>query len=76
MHIQTAQAAPGQHRKPDLLNTTEAADYLQLRVNTLEIWRSTGRYGLPYIRVGRSIRYRRSDLDEFLRARTVSGEAA
>lgn len=56
----------------------QAAEYLSLKPQTLAVWRSTGRYNLPYIRVGRLIRYRKSDLDRWLRDRTVrhTGESA
>ena len=56
---------------PELLDTEPAANYLGLKGHTLEVWRVTGRYGLPYVRVGRRVKYKRSDLDRFLAARTV-----
>jgi predicted DNA-binding transcriptional regulator AlpA len=39
---------------------------------TQEVWRSTGRYNLPYIKVGSLIRYRESDIEEWLASRTVN----
>jgi excisionase family DNA binding protein len=56
----------------------EAAAYLGIAFSTLSTWRCTKRYPLPYIKVGRSVRYRRADLDAFLASRTVGseGEAA
>lgn len=60
----------GKRDAPELLTTTEAAGYLSTKPHTLEIWRCTRRYALPYIKVGRNIRYRREDLDAFLRTRT------
>lgn len=48
----------------------EAAEYLDVGVNTLSVWRCTGRYNLPFIKVGRLVRYRKSDLDAFLTRRT------
>ena len=53
------------------LGTKDAAQFLGLKEQTLAIWRSAKRYDLPYIRVGRSIRYRISDLERFLERRTV-----
>ena len=50
------------------LNNREAADYLGLKATTLNKWRCHGT-GPPYIKVGRLVRYRRADLDEFLRER-------
>ena len=58
-------------RNLDLLTRTEAAEYLGVRPQTLAAWASTRRYGLRYIKVGRSVRYRKADLDRFLEARTV-----
>jgi len=67
-------AAPPQ--APDLLDTEPAARYLGVKGHTLEIWRVTGRYGLPFIKVGRRVKYRRTDLDRFLTANTVGSAAA
>ncbi len=55
----------------ELLNREEAAAYLGVAAQTLAIWKVTGRYSLPVIKVGRLTRYRRSDLDSFLNQRTV-----
>lgn len=57
----------------DLLSNEEAASYLGVASNTLPVWRTTKRYPLPYIKVGRLVKYRRSDLDAFLIAHTVVG---
>jgi excisionase family DNA binding protein len=59
-----------------LLTDTEAAEYLGLKRGTLQVWRCTKRYPLAYLKIGRNIRYRQSDLDAFLQSRTVNGEAA
>jgi excisionase family DNA binding protein len=56
----------------DLLTRNQAAEYLGVSPNTLAVWASTGRYPLPFVRVGRSVRYRRSDLEKFLESRTVT----
>lgn len=55
-----------------LLAPPPAADFLGVKVQTLAAWRCTKRYPLPYVRVGRSIRYRESDLRAFLDARAVN----
>ena len=55
-----------------LFTEQQAADYLQTAPATLSIWRSTKRYNLPYIKVGRLVRYRKSALDAFLSSRTVT----
>jgi len=54
----------------DLLTVEQAAEYLTLNVNTLNAWRSKGE-GPTFIRVGRSVRYKKADLDDYLKAGTV-----
>lgn len=44
-----------------LLNEKEAARFLSMSYRTLQSWRSAGE-GPPYLKLGRSIRYRRGDL--------------
>ncbi|NLS92479.1 MAG: helix-turn-helix domain-containing protein [Planctomycetaceae bacterium] len=53
----------------ELLNTEQAAARMGLQPQTLCVWRTTGRYSLPYIRCGRLIRYRPEDIDAFLDSR-------
>lgn len=55
---------------PDLLDEAAAAAYLSIAPATLRVWRCTGRYALPFVKVGRLVRYRESDLSRFLAART------
>lgn len=50
-----------------LLNPREASIYLGVKQDTLAVWRVNRRYDLPYIKVGRLIKYRLSDLDNWLR---------
>jgi excisionase family DNA binding protein len=52
-----------------LLDTEQAAAHLGVTVGTLNVWRSTGRHQLPYLKIGRNVRYRLSDLDVWLEAR-------
>ena len=53
----------------DLLDEKEAARFLDNSPGTLSVWRSTGRYNLPFFKIGRKVRYRRADLDAWLAAR-------
>ena len=53
-----------------LLTRAEAAVYLGVKIQTLALWASTGRYDLPFVKVGRLSKYRQSDLDEFLERNT------
>ncbi|MGA2498393.1 MAG: helix-turn-helix domain-containing protein [Tepidisphaeraceae bacterium] len=62
---------PANIQRPKLLDDPAATEYLGLRPGTLSVWRCTRRYPLPYLRVGRSIKYRVEDLDRFLQERTV-----
>ncbi|TMQ76812.1 helix-turn-helix domain-containing protein [Candidatus Accumulibacter phosphatis] len=54
----------------ELVDDKTAAEILGIKASTLCVWRSTGRYNLPFIKVGRSVRYRRSDLGAWLERRT------
>lgn len=53
-----------------LLDRKAAAKYLQISPGTLSVWDCTKRYNLRPIKVGRSVRYRKCDLDRFLEERT------
>jgi hypothetical protein len=53
-----------------LLNTPAAAEFIggktkPLNPDTLAVWRCIGRYNLPYLKIGRLVRYRQSDLRRF-----------
>lgn len=50
--------------------TSEAAEYLGIKPNTLDIWRSKNR-GPKFYRVGKNIIYLREDLDAYLSSRSV-----
>lgn len=51
-----------------LMTQHEAAVYMNTSIGVLNTWRSTGKQKIPFIRWGRSIRYRKSDLDVWLLA--------
>ena len=53
----------------DLLDDKAAAAMLDVSPGTLSVWRSTGRYALPFLKIGRKVRYRRADHDAWLAAR-------
>lgn len=57
-----------------LLSRRQAADYINVKYGTLGVWASTKRYRLPFIRVGRDAKYRKSALDNFLAEREISFE--
>jgi len=57
--------------KRRLLDVEEAAEYLGLSKSTLNKWRCHGG-GPQFIKMGRAIRYRISDLDDFVDSRQSS----
>ena len=57
-----------------LLTQEQAAEILGVTPGTLSVWRCTKRYNIPYIKVGRLVRYRKSVLDAFLDLRTHGEE--
>jgi excisionase family DNA binding protein len=56
-----------QHLEP-LIDVQQLADYLDVPVKTLYAWRYR-REGPPAFRVGRHLRYRRSDIQRWIRQR-------
>lgn len=64
---QAAKASATAKPKKTILYTQEqAAEFLSVSPQTLANWRATGRYALPYIKVGRLVKYRKTDLVAFL----------
>jgi excisionase family DNA binding protein len=55
--------------KPRLLTTDEAADYLGVSAGTLAVWRCVARYRLPFVKIGRNVRYDETDLREWMESR-------
>jgi len=55
----------------NLLTDDQAAALLGIKPQTLAAWRMTGRYALPYLRVGRCVRYRPADIEAWLTSRRV-----
>lgn len=56
-----------------LLTTPEAAAYIGVTEGTLQTWRCIGRYDIPFVKVGRLVKYRKSALDAFLERHTQVG---
>jgi len=55
-----------------LLTPAEVAVRLGVKIQTLSVWRCTGRAGLPFLKVCGAIRYRRSDVEKWLAGRTFT----
>lgn len=53
-----------------LLTPARTAGILGIPVSTLARWRSERRE-LPYVKVGRVVRYRQEDLDRWIETRTI-----
>ena len=56
-----------------LMDQKAAAQYLGTNVGTLNTWRHYGKNTIPYVRWGNRIRYRREDLDAWIRANLHNG---
>jgi hypothetical protein len=54
-----------------LVDVKRAAEILGVTPQTLAVWRCVGPYSLPYVRIGRCVRYRMDDLDAFVESRRV-----
>ena len=52
-----------------LLDDAQTARILDIKKPTLSVWRCTGRIDLPYIKIGRNVRYRAGDLKTFIASR-------
>lgn len=62
-----------------LLTPEQVASQLGISKATLNVWRCTGRYNLPFVKSGSRVRYKASDVDAFISRRTRNarnGEAA
>ena len=52
-----------------LLTPPEVSEILGVNVETLNIWRATKRYPLPFVKAGRLVRYRQQDVAAFIESR-------
>ena len=59
----------------NLLDEKQAASFLQVTPGTLAVWRSQKRYDIRYIKIGRNVRYRLSDLIAWLESRIQANGA-
>jgi len=58
-------------QQPNLFDNNAAAAYIGVTPRTLEVWRCTKRHQIPYIKVGRLVKYQKKSLDTWLTAQTV-----
>jgi len=52
-----------------LLTPKEVSEMLGISIETLNVWRATNRYPLPYVKAGRLVRYRLEDVIAFIESR-------
>jgi hypothetical protein len=58
-----------------LLDTEKTSVILGVTSGTLNVWRSTHRYSLKYVKCGRLVKYRVEDILDFINSQTVSPNA-
>jgi len=56
----------------NLITPKQASSQLGVSEGTLQIWRSVGRYNLPYVKIGGRVMYRIEDIEEFISRRTYT----
>jgi len=74
MHHQST--PPTANLRASLLTRREAAEYLGVKEQTLACWACAGRYQLPFVRVGRLVKYRLEDLNRFITENLTGGEGS
>lgn len=55
-----------------LLTPKQVSEMLSVDYETLNVWRATKRYKLPYVKVGSLVRYKLQDVQDFIESRTLS----
>ncbi|MBF0612804.1 MAG: helix-turn-helix domain-containing protein [Magnetococcales bacterium] len=61
---------PSLSQTKKLLTPDQAAEILEVSKATLNNWRCTGRYNLPFVKVGRAVRYSQEAIQAFIAKRT------
>ena len=54
-----------------LLTRKEAAKILGVKSTTMAHWTCVGRYNLPYVKIGRLVKYRSSDIQNFINNNSI-----
>jgi hypothetical protein len=50
----------------NLLTPIQTAEILGVTIGTLAVWRCTARYPLPFVKIGRRVKYRQNDVNNFI----------
>ena len=58
-----------------LMTPDDTAAYMAISKRQLQLDRTTKR-NIPFVKIGRLVRYRKADLDAYISAQTVGGNAA
>jgi excisionase family DNA binding protein len=58
---------------PRLLTTAQVAELLNVAPHTLAVWRSEGNFDIPFVKIGRAVRYRLVDVELYLERQTQRG---
>ncbi len=53
-----------------LIDDKETSKILHITPETLAVWRCTNRYDLPYVKLGRKVRYKLKDIHDFIDRQT------
>lgn len=61
---------PATNPLDELLTPEQTATLLGVSEKTLNVWRCTGRYNLPYVKIGSRVKYRKSVVNGFVERRT------
>ena len=61
-----------EHHRHRLMNEHEVAERLGVSPGTLRVWRCTKRHNLPFIKLGKSVRYDVAAVEQFITASTIT----
>ena len=57
-----------------IITTAQASKLLSTPESTLNKWRSTGENNIPYLKIGRNVRYRTTELKKWVDAHMIVGD--
>ena len=61
-------SSQSQNNSEQLITRKQAAEHLGIKEQTLACWASAGRYDLPFYKIGRTAKYKLSDVQAFVNA--------
>ena len=61
-------------QNPEIMTTDDAAAYLSVNKRKLQLDRTTKR-AIPFVKIGRLVRYSKADLDAYISKQTIGGNA-